>query len=95
MYTFMGNSQSRAQGIKRKLQGHRTDAPVQPHDDRPCHPFRYAAISGHQSRPKAGDHARSFSLYQNPVSREEDEFIVAHVNRMGNEWTRISQLFGE
>jgi hypothetical protein len=67
---------------------------VQPHDNRRCHPFRYVAISGHQARPKAGDHARSFSLYRTLVAREEDDFIVAHVNRMGNKWTPISRLFG-
>jgi hypothetical protein len=58
---------------------------------------RETAARKEEKNEKKRENRRSpkLSSFHSPFSREEDEFIVTHVNRMGNKWTRISQLFGE
>jgi hypothetical protein len=96
----MESSQSRAQGIKRlhasgasyrdiarTIQcSHATIADAIHSNMPPSPAIKRGRVSLTDARPDPDFR---------PFSREEDQFIVVHVNRMGNKWTRISQLFGE
>jgi hypothetical protein len=99
MYTIMGNSQLHAQGIKslhasganykdiaRALQCSHTAVADAIHSDmRPSPAIKRGPVSTTDTAPDPNFR---------PFSGERDEFIVAHVNRMGDKWTRISWLFG-